>query len=111
VPPGISVFDLIMPWKNDIVIQNTSNSEKNKLSKLITCQPKNTVETVDLAKYANDVQAILINPPWESCHSIGKSSKKKAKTLSIDNFKKLNIPTSVMKDGLVFIWVEKDIIS
>jgi hypothetical protein len=29
----------------------------------------------------------------------------------IDDFLKLNIPTSVMKDGLVFVWVEKEIIS
>jgi hypothetical protein len=32
VPPGISVFDLIMPWKNDVVKQEISNLEKNKLS-------------------------------------------------------------------------------
>lgn len=30
--------------------------------------------------------------------------------MSITQFQKLKIPTSVMKDGLVFIWVEKEII-
>ena len=30
--------------------------------------------------------------------------------LSIDDFKKLRIPDSVMKDGMIFIWVEKEYI-
>ena len=30
--------------------------------------------------------------------------------LSIEDFKKLTIPDSVMKDGMIFIWVEKEYI-
>jgi len=29
---------------------------------------------------------------------------------TIDNFKKLIIPTKVMKDGILFIWAEKELI-
>jgi len=53
----------------------------------------------------------LINPPWKYSVSNEPNLKKERKTISIEDFQKLTIPTSVMKDGLVFIWVEKDIIS
>jgi hypothetical protein len=54
------------------------------------------------------VQAVLINPPWENSFTKDKQSKK----VSIEEFKKnFKIPTTVMKDGLVFIWVEKELIS
>ena len=44
-----------------------------------------------------------MNPPWASESKKGK--------VSIEDFKKnFQIPTSVMKDGLVFIWVEKELI-
>ena len=58
--------------------------------------------------------AILICPPW-NCSNIFKEREnrdKEKQTISIEHFtKNFKIPTSVMKDGLVFIWVEKEIIS
>jgi hypothetical protein len=58
--------------------------------------------------------AILICPPW-NCSNIFKEKQiqeKEKQTVSIEQFTKhFKIPTSVMKDGLVFIWVEKEIIS
>jgi hypothetical protein len=48
-----------------------------------------------------------MNPPWENSYAAEKQGKK----ICIDEFKKnFKIPTSVMKDGLVFIWVEKELI-
>jgi len=48
-----------------------------------------------------------VNPPWENTFN----SEKQPKKISIEEFKKnFNIPTTVMKDGLVFIWVEKEYI-
>jgi len=67
VPPGLSVFDLIMPWKAEIAEQTITNLEKNGLSKVVSCSGKSQVHTLDLAKHADDVQAILINPPWNCC--------------------------------------------
>ena len=92
VPNGVSVFDLIMPWKSEIKTQ----IDKTGLSKVINCSTKAPVEKLDLAKHAQDVQAILINPPWNG-------------GISITDFKSLQIPTNVMKDGLLFVWIEKSI--
>lgn len=50
---------------------------------------KAPVQCADLKKYANDVQAILINPPWDCCQSNSKNPKKKNKLVSIEDFKKL----------------------
>jgi hypothetical protein len=42
----------------------------------------------------------------------GLKGDKKKNRINIDDFvNNFKIPTSVMKDGLVFIWVEKEIIS
>jgi tRNA1(Val) A37 N6-methylase TrmN6 len=60
-----------------------------------------------LDDHAEDVQAVLMNPPWENSFTKDKQSRK----ISIDDFKKcFQISTKVMKDGLVFIWVEKELI-
>ena len=40
-----------------------------------------------------------------------KGDKKKNRVCIEDFVNNFKIPTSVMKDGLVFIWVEKEIIS
>lgn len=54
--------------------------------------------------YAKNVEAILINPNWTT------NSKDHKKT-TIEEFAKLQLSKSLMMDGLVFIWVEKEIIS
>lgn len=105
VPKGVSVFDLIMPWKEDIHTAKMHDSEVSTFSRL---ESKNNVVALDLKQYANDVQAILVNPPWD-CSKTG-DQKKGQKTVSITDFKKFKIPPEVMKDGLLFIWVEKEII-
>ena len=68
-------------------------------------------------KHIKDSQAILINPPWDSINVFGtknklRSSNQKTKNrISICEFcKDFKISTDVMKDGLVFIWVEKEYI-
>ena len=109
-----------MPWKTEISQQTLTESEAKGLAKNIICSGKQKVVELELSKHANDVQAILINPPWDCSqpitHEVAKSSTKKCKSsrqkISIEEFcANFKIPTSVMKDGLVFIWVEKEIIS
>lgn len=61
----------------------------------------------------------MINPPWDCMNPLsnyhgkeGVKGEKKKNRINIDDFvNNFKIPTSVMKDGLVFIWVEKEIIS
>ena len=55
VPLGVSVFDLIMPWKSDVVGQDTSNLCKNGLSKVVTCSSKSKVLDICLDDHAEDV--------------------------------------------------------
>jgi len=86
---------------------------------VVNVQGKNKVQCEQFDKHTTDVQAILVNPPWDCMNPLsnyhGKESVKGDKKKNritihdfIDNFK---IPTSVMKDGLLFIWVEKEVIS
>ena len=64
------------------------------------------VETEDLNNHAFDVQGIVINPPWLT------STQTTRGNISFEDISKnLKIPTKVMKDGLLFIWVEKEFIS
>ena len=109
VPDGVSVFDLIMPWKAEVK-QNLSDSlVQNGLAKIVTNKSKVVEE--DFSKHANDVQAILVNPPWDSISGMAPSKLPKNR-LTIDDFTKhFKISTDVMKDGLVFIWIEKEYIS
>jgi len=109
VPAGISIYDLIMPWKASVVNEPPQGLVESKLAKVVNCSSKNPIQTVNLAAHAQDVQAIMINPPWS--YASKKTFKKKGKTLDFEEFSRLHIPTSVMKDGLVFIWVEKEVIS
>lgn len=110
VPEGVSVFDLIMPWKTEVEFSKPLSSQ-SELNKVINFSQKTKLESVDYSKHANDVQAILVNPPWEQTRPLN-SKKSAGPRISIEDFKNnFKIPTSVLKDGLVFIWVEKDIIS
>ncbi len=57
--------------------------------------------------YAKNVEAILINPKWIL------STEKKSKTkngITIEDFAKIKFSKNLMIDGLVFIWVEKEMI-
>lgn len=80
VPEGVSVFDLIMPWKTEVNLKQGAVSDG--LSKTVTFSSKNRVEQVDFSKYAHDVQAILINPPWNCTNPLSAetNSKNLAKT-------------------------------
>ena len=45
-------------------------------------------------------------------HSKESSKKEKKNRVNIEDFiNNFRVPTSVMKDGLLFIWVEKEVIS
>jgi hypothetical protein len=57
--------------------------------------------TANLERYAEDLQAILINPPWSS----------KAPKFDFNKFSKIKLPLNKMKEGLIFVWTEKEYIS
>jgi hypothetical protein len=49
----------------------------------------------------------LINPLW----NLSNDKKLKGKGTTMEDFVKLDFSKSLMIDGLVFVWVEKEIIS
>jgi hypothetical protein len=63
---------------------------------------------VNLDNYAKNVEVILINPEWVTGE---KEKKSKGKGVTIEDFNQLNFSKNLMIDGLVFVWVEKEIIS
>ena len=73
-------------------------------------RPKESICKTNFDTLAKNVEAILINPPWNLSNSKEKKSKGH-KGVTIEEFKQINFSKSLMIDGLVFIWVEKEIIS
>lgn len=66
-----------------------------------------------------DVEAILIHAKWadhgfdpltQSIKPHVEGRRQAFAGITIEDFKRLRIPDSVMKDGLLFIWVEKELI-
>lgn len=65
-----------------------------------------------MSKHIKNAQAILINPPWDSIVGSKSSASDMNGKITVDDFcSNIKIPTDVMKDGLLFIWVEKEYIS
>lgn len=58
----------------------------------------NKIVGVTLDDYAENLEAIVINPPWSG-------------NFGMDEFKGIKIPLSKMKEGLIFVWAEKEYIS
>ena len=54
-----------------------------------------------MSKYCEELEAILINPPWSS----------KAPNFDFNKFSKIKLPLDKMKEGLIFVWTEKEFIS
>ena len=69
--------------------------------------PKEGVLSTNFDNYAKNVEAILINPKW----ILSTEKKTKVKTgITIEEFSKIKLSKNLMIDGLVFIWVEKEMI-
>ena len=56
-----------MPWKQEIVAQNSCEKD---LFKVVAVSGKNKVQCEQFEKHTQDVQAILVNPPWESMNPL-----------------------------------------
>ncbi len=69
---------------------------------------KDSLVTSNFDNYAKNVEAILINPKWVL--SKDKKAKVKNSGITIEEFANIKLSKLLMIDGLVFIWVEKEII-
>jgi hypothetical protein len=71
-------------------------------------KPKEPIYKVNLDNYAKNVEVILINPEWITGENLKKG---KGRGVTVEEFNQLNFSKNLMIDGLVFVWVEKEIIS
>jgi hypothetical protein len=70
-------------------------------------KPKEGIVKTNFDNYAKNVEAILINPNWV----LSKDKKQKNKNqITVEEFTQINFSKNLMIDGLIFIWVEKEII-
>lgn len=68
-----------MPWKQDIVTQKSDQIDKD-LFKVVTLAGKNKVQCESFEKHTQDVQAILINPPWDCMNPLANYQETKGQT-------------------------------
>ena len=104
--------------------QATIDREKEalKLSKVVQLDECETFDFVfDDTDFNGNVtrnsvrhaEAILINPRWATYKFNYQQQKIEAEPgtgLTIEDFKRLVIDEDVMRDGILFIWVEKELI-
>lgn len=70
------------------------------LAKVIRVK-EGTLPKVNFDLHAKNVEAILINPAWKQDGSAG---------ISLEDFAHFEFSKHLLIDGLVFVWVEKEII-
>ena len=96
IPSECREFQLsgLLNWKNYDVYEEVKKGESESYEFDDICN-------VNLDKYCEDLEAILINPPWSN----------KENKFNFNMFMKLKLPLSKMKEGLIFVWTEKEFIS
>ena len=62
----------------------------------------------NLDALTENVEAILINPRWNTS---GVKPARTDGTITTDDFAQLHFSSKLMVDGLVFVWIEKEILS
>lgn len=67
---------------------------------------KDGILKTNFDNYAKNVEAVLINPVWIT----QKDKKGKIKGVTIEDFQQLRFSKNLLIDGLIFVWVEKEII-
>lgn len=92
-----SKIEFLLGWKRMIVVSKPPDDEK--ASKIVTTKK---IVDADLKKYGNDLQALFININW--CTS------QNPKGVKVEDFKKLDLNKNLMKNGIIFIWSEKEIL-
>ena len=89
-----------MPWKNEVDSKPHVNAQK-----IHKIDNPNKFARTPMSDLVGEVQAIMMNPPW----NLG--DKPTPGRISMKEFQaSFCVPPQIMKDGLVFIWVEKEII-
>ena len=77
----------------------------NGLANIVKATGPLVRENFDL--YAKNVEAILINPQWNTTGKKGVNDR----SITLNEFEQLKFSKNLMVDGLVFVWVEKEILA
>ncbi|KAL4454201.1 hypothetical protein ABPG74_012158 [Tetrahymena malaccensis] len=93
-------LSLLLKWRNDKIPQKSASETDN------TCKVVNVknIFKSDLSKYGSNLQALFINALWKV------KSRKEKEGLNINDLSNIKIPLSLMKNGILFIWSEKEIL-
>lgn len=76
-----------------------------RLAQVIKCMRGSLIK-MNFDNYAQNVEAILINPKWNT-----KNKDVKEDEITLDQFKHLKFSHNLLIDGLVLVWIEKEILS
>jgi hypothetical protein len=86
----------LLKWKEN---EKTNNGISNS-NEYLTYIVESIVNIKDMKGYLNlidnQLQAILVNPPWNN------------EGYCFEQFKKINLPLKAMESGIIFIWTKKD---
>ncbi|EAS04360.2 hypothetical protein TTHERM_00301770 (macronuclear) [Tetrahymena thermophila SB210] len=93
-------LSLLLKWRNDKIPLKSASETDNKCK---VVNVKNIFKS-DLSKYGANLQALFINALWKV------KSRKEKEGLNINDLSNLKIPLSLMKNGILFIWSEKEIL-
>jgi len=77
----------------------------NGFAQVVKCKMGSLVK-MNFDNYAHNVEAILINPKWNTTNKDVKEDE-----MTLDQFKHLKFSHNLLIDGLVLVWIEKEILS
>eukprot|EP01017_Pseudomicrothorax_dubius_P000244 TRINITY_DN0_c1413_g1_i2.p1 TRINITY_DN0_c1413_g1~~TRINITY_DN0_c1413_g1_i2.p1 ORF type:complete len:295 (+),score=44.42 TRINITY_DN0_c1413_g1_i2:2-886(+) len=93
-------LEVLLEWKYNINVTPPAKDEASY--KLVSVR---SIVNEDLGKIGTELQGIFMNVTWR----IGSDAPSSA--LTIAQFRKLDIPRRTMRNGIVFVWSEKELLS
>jgi hypothetical protein len=86
-------------------VQEEEELVSKGLAQVIKCKRGSLIK-MNFDNYAQNVEAILINPKWNTTNKDVKEDE-----ITLDQFKHLKFSHNLLIDGLVLVWIEKEILS
>jgi len=90
-------IELLLDWKREFLVNEAPKAKES--FKVVNV--KKVIDS-DLKQYGSDLQALFINIKWQT--------KYVQDGVRIEDFKKLDLNKKLMKNGIVFIWSQKEIL-
>jgi hypothetical protein len=82
----------LLSWKKNLENSNIGSFHEFSNYEL-------NIQKINLNDYCDDIEAILINPPW---------SNNETNLFTFEHLKNIQFPFKKIKEGMIFIWIEKE---